>query len=44
MSAPKETTPKPKKNESVVLQDFFTASLRLPVSRRFAEILAAYKV
>jgi hypothetical protein len=40
----RETTPKPRKNESVVFQDFFTARLRLPVSKRFAEILAAYNV
>jgi hypothetical protein len=40
----KETTPKPRKNESVVFRDFFTAGHRLPVSRRFAEILAAYNV
>jgi hypothetical protein len=33
----KETTPKPRKNESVVFQDFFTKGLRLPVSKRFAE-------
>jgi hypothetical protein len=29
---------------SVVFRDFFTTGLRLPVSRRFAEILAAYNV
>jgi hypothetical protein len=29
----KETTPKPKKNESVVFWDFFTVGLRLPVSK-----------
>jgi hypothetical protein len=40
----KETTPKPRKNESVVFRDFFTAGLRLPVSKRFADILAAYGV
>jgi hypothetical protein len=40
----KETTPKPRKNGSVVFQDFFTAGLRLPVSKRFVEILAAYNV
>jgi hypothetical protein len=40
----KETTPKPLKNGSVVFQDFFTAGLRLPVSKRFVEILAAYNV
>jgi hypothetical protein len=40
----KETTPKPRKNESVVFRDFFTAGLRLPVSKRFADILAAYVV
>jgi hypothetical protein len=40
----KETTPKPRKNESVVFRDFFTVGLRLPVSRRFAKILAAYNV
>jgi hypothetical protein len=40
----KETTPKPRKNESVVFQDFFTAGLRLPVSKKFADILAAYSV
>jgi hypothetical protein len=40
----KETTPKPRKNESVVFRDFFTAGLRLPVSKRFADILAAYSV
>jgi hypothetical protein len=30
----KETTPKPRKNESVVFRDFFTAGLRLPVSKK----------
>jgi hypothetical protein len=40
----KETTPKPRKNESVVFWDFFTTGLRLLMSRRFAEILAAYNV
>jgi hypothetical protein len=40
----KETTQKPRKNESVVFRDFFTAGLRLPVSKRFAEILAAYNM
>jgi hypothetical protein len=40
----RETTPKPRKNESVVFWDFFTAGLRLPVSKRFADILAAYNV
>jgi hypothetical protein len=40
----KETTPKPRKNESVVFWDFFTAGLRLSVSKRFSEILAAYNV
>jgi hypothetical protein len=40
----KETTPKPRKNESVMFRDFFTAGLRLLVSKRFAEILAAYNV
>jgi hypothetical protein len=40
----KETTPKPWKNESVVFRDFFTAGLRLPVSKKFADILAAYNV
>jgi hypothetical protein len=40
----RETTPKPRKNDSVVFQDFFTAGLRLPVSRRFSEILAAYNI
>jgi hypothetical protein len=40
----KETTPKPRKNESVVFRDFFTAGLRLPVSKRFADILAVYRV
>jgi hypothetical protein len=40
----KETTSKPRKNESVVFQDFFTARLRLPVSKRFSEILAAYNM
>jgi hypothetical protein len=40
----KETTPKPRKNESVVFRDFFTAGLRLPVSKKFADILAAYGV
>jgi hypothetical protein len=39
----KETTPKPRKNESVIFRDFFMAGLQLPVSRRFAEILAAYQ-
>jgi hypothetical protein len=40
----KETTPKPRKNESVVFRDFFTAGFRLPVSKRFSVILAAYNV
>jgi hypothetical protein len=40
----RETTPKPRKNESVVFRDFFTAGLRLPVSKKFADILAAYSV
>jgi hypothetical protein len=40
----KETTPKPRKNESVVFRDFFTAGLRLLVSKKFADILAAYNV
>jgi hypothetical protein len=40
----KETTPKPRKNESVVFQDFFTMGLRLPVSKKFADVLAAYNV
>jgi hypothetical protein len=40
----KETTPKPRKNESVVFRDFFTAGLRLPVSKKFADILAAYNI
>jgi hypothetical protein len=40
----KETTPKPRKNESVVFRDFFTTGLRLPVSKKFADILAAYNV
>jgi hypothetical protein len=40
----KETTPKPQKNESMVFQDFFSAGLCLPVSKRFADILAAYNV
>jgi hypothetical protein len=40
----KETTPKPGKNESVVFRDFFTAGLRLPVSKMFADILAAYSI
>jgi hypothetical protein len=40
----KETTPKPQKNESVVFYDFFTVGLHLPVSKRFANILAAYNI
>jgi hypothetical protein len=40
----KETTSKPRKNESVVFQDFFIAGLRLPVSKRFADILVAYSI
>jgi hypothetical protein len=40
----KETTPKSRKNESVVFRDFFTAGLRLPVSKKFTDILAAYNV
>jgi hypothetical protein len=40
----KETTPKPRKNESMVFLDFFTARLRLTVSKKFADILAAYNV
>jgi hypothetical protein len=30
----RETTPKPTKNESIVFHDFFTAGLRLPVSKK----------
>jgi hypothetical protein len=33
----RETMLKPRKNESVVFRDFFTAGLRLPVSKQFAE-------
>jgi hypothetical protein len=40
----KETTPKPRKNESVLFRDFFTAGLCLPVSMKFADILATYNV
>jgi hypothetical protein len=40
----KETTSKPRKNESVVFRDFFTAGFHLPVSKKFADILAAYNV
>jgi hypothetical protein len=40
----KETTPKPRKNESIVLRDFFTTGLRLPVSKKFADILADYNI
>jgi hypothetical protein len=40
----KEMTPKPRSNESDVVQDFFTAGLRLPILTRFADILAAYNV
>jgi hypothetical protein len=40
----KETTTNPRKNESVVFWDFFIAGLRLPVSKTFADILAAYRV
>jgi hypothetical protein len=40
----RETTPKPQKNESVMFRDFFTVGLWLQVSKRFAEILAAYNV
>jgi hypothetical protein len=40
----KETTPKPRKNESVVFRDFFIVGLRLPVSKKFADILAAFNV
>jgi hypothetical protein len=40
----KETTPKPRKNESVVFRDFFTTGLRLPISKKFADILAAYNI
>jgi hypothetical protein len=40
----KKTTLKPRKNESAVFRDYFTAGLRLPVSKRFADILAAYGV
>jgi hypothetical protein len=40
----RETTPKPRKNESVVFRDFFTAGRQLLVLKRFADILAAYKV
>jgi hypothetical protein len=37
----KETTPKSRKNESMIFRDFFTAGLWLPVSKRFAYILEA---
>jgi hypothetical protein len=40
----KKMTPEQKLGESLVFRDFFTARLRLIVSKRFAEILAAYKV
>jgi hypothetical protein len=40
----RETTLKPWSNESIVFRDFFTAGLRLLVSKRFIEILAAYNV
>jgi hypothetical protein len=30
----KETTPKPRKNESVVFRDFFSSGLRLPVGKQ----------
>jgi hypothetical protein len=40
----REMTSKPKPNESVVFHNFFTASLRFPVLKRFVEILAAYNV
>jgi hypothetical protein len=40
----RETTSEPRKYESVMFQDFFIAWFRLPVSKRFAEILAAYNV
>jgi hypothetical protein len=40
----KETTPKPRKNESVVFRFFFTAGVCLPVSKKFVDILAAYHV
>jgi hypothetical protein len=40
----KETTSKPRKNESVVFWDFFTMGLHFPVSKKFADILAAYNV
>jgi hypothetical protein len=36
----KETTSKPRKNESIAFHDFCTAGLRLSVSKRFADILA----
>jgi hypothetical protein len=39
----RKTTLKPRKNESVVFRNFFTAGLRLPVSKRFADILAGYR-
>jgi hypothetical protein len=37
----RDTTPKPRKNESVVFRDFFTTGLRLPVSKKFADILVS---
>jgi hypothetical protein len=40
----KETTPKPQKNKSMVFRDFFTAGLRLPVSKKFEDISATYNV
>jgi hypothetical protein len=40
----KETMPKPRKNESIVFHDFFTAGHRLLVSKKFADILAAYNI
>jgi hypothetical protein len=37
----RETTAKSRSNKSVAFCDFFTAGLRLPVSKRFAKILVA---
>jgi hypothetical protein len=40
----RETMLKPRKKESVVFRDFFTAGLQLLVLKIFVDILAAYKV
>jgi hypothetical protein len=36
--------PNPKKNESIMFWDFLRVGLQLPLSKKFADILAAYRI